>query len=64
MQNWSTEDFSVDERLTPILSIAPTIINNVTNSLFENNGHKRNSHSEGTGLGTWVGGPKILPKAV
>ena len=30
-QNWSTEDFSVDKLWTPILSIAPTIINEFTN---------------------------------
>ena len=33
-QNQSTEDFSVDKRWTPILSIAPTILNEVTNILF------------------------------
>ena len=61
-QNQSTEDFSVDKRWTPILSIATPIINFVTNLLLWINGHKHTSRSKGTGLGTWVGGLKIPPK--
>ena len=33
-QNWSTEDFSVDKRWTPILSIAQNILHEVKNILF------------------------------
>ena len=61
-QNQSTEAFSVDKCWTPILSISPTILREVTDILFWINGHKHTSRSEGTGLGTWVGGPKIPPR--
>ena len=60
----STEDFFLDKRWTPILSIAPTILYEVMNITFSNIGHKHTSHSDGTGLGTWVGGPKVSPKRI
>ena len=58
-QIWSTEDFSVNNHWNPTLSRAQDIIHEVRNLLFQINGHKRTSHSEVTGLRSWVGGPKI-----
>ena len=63
-QNQSTSDFSVDKRWTPILSIAATILNLMKNILFQINGHKHTSRSEGTGLRTWVGGLKLPTKRI
>ena len=58
-QNWSTEDFSVNNHWTPTISIAHNILHKARNILFQINGHKCTSPSEVTGLGSWVEGPKI-----
>ena len=51
-QNWSKEDFSLNNHGTPTLSISHNIFHEVRNILFQINGHKRTSLSEGTGLGS------------
>ena len=61
-QNWSAEDFSVDKRWTPTLSIAQNTLHELMNVLFYINGRNCTSCSESIGLGNWVEGTKIPPR--